>query len=97
MNFLSASQLLIWSRTDVFDRAERALRTLFEEILGAGQQSGEIRVDLRIEPMADVLTELTFSYANRQFVTRKAIPTKLGEGIIAVVLGGVSGTPVRPA
>jgi len=91
------AQLLIGSRIDVCGRAERALRPLFEEILGVGPQSVEIRVDLRIEAVADVLTKRTFSYANRQFVTGQAILTELGRGASPWSSGVSPAPPVRPA
>ena len=81
------SQLLISTQSDVWDRACRALRDLTTEILKAGVEAGEVRVDLPIEAMADLLTEIHFAFANRQLHTGQAV--EHAEAISACMLGGV--------
>ena len=62
------AQLLLSTQGDAWDRACLELQRLIEEILTEGIETGEVRSDLPVEHMADLLTEIHFAYANRQLL-----------------------------
>ena len=83
------SQLLLSTQSEVWDRACRALQDLVERLLRAGVERGEVRADVPVEHMADLLTELQFAYANRQILTGAAIAPEIVDALAASMLGGV--------
>ena len=54
-----------------------------------GVETGEVRSDLPIEHMADILTEIHFAYANRQLTTGLIVSADLADSIVSSMLGGV--------
>jgi len=87
------SQLLLSTQSDVWDRACRALQQLIEQILTRGIEAGDVRSDLPVEAMADLLTEINFAYAKRQLATGIAIETDHAEALAACMLDGVTRRP----
>jgi AcrR family transcriptional regulator len=75
------SQLLLSTRSDVWDRACRALEGLIEQILRRGIEAGEVRSDIPVEHMADLLTEINFVYTNRQLHTGRPVKAELLEDV----------------
>lgn len=91
------SQLLLSTQSGVWDRACRALRDLMEQILRRGVAAGEVRTDVPIEPMADLLTEISFVYTNRQLHTGMAIGRPLAENVLLCLTAAVApSAPARP-
>lgn len=84
------SQLLLSTRSDVWDRACQALKRLVEEILRRGVEAGEVRIDVSVEHMADLLTEINFVYTNRQLHTGRAIAGELAEDVARCISAAVS-------
>ncbi|MBJ17904.1 MAG: hypothetical protein CL933_00635 [Deltaproteobacteria bacterium] len=87
------SQLLLSTQSGIWDRACQALRSLIEQILRRGIEAGEVRSDVCVEHMADLLTEINFVYTNRQLHMGTAIETDLAEDIARCMFAAV--TPVR--
>jgi AcrR family transcriptional regulator len=87
------SQLLLSTQSDVWDRACDALRRLIEGILRDGIEAGEVRSDVPVEHMADLLTEISFAFTNRQLLTGIAVEIDRAESIAACMLGGVMRPP----
>jgi len=87
------SQLLLSTQSDIWDRACDALRELIAEVLVRGVEAGEVRTDLPIEAMADLMAEMNFAYANRQLHTGEAIPGDRVDAIVACMLDGVFRAP----
>ena len=83
------TQLLLTSETDVIERGSNALRQLIREILRRGVRVGEIRRDVAIEHMADLLTEIHLAYADRVVIEDAALAPSLSEGILECMLTGV--------
>jgi len=83
------TQLLLATETDVIERGSRALRGLIEEILRSGAEAGEIRADVEIEHMADLLTEIHLAYTDRVVIEDAPLDPTLSEGILACILTGV--------
>ena len=54
------SQLLLSTQSSVWTRACAALRDLIEQILRRGIVAGEVRTDIPVEQMADLLTVIRF-------------------------------------
>ncbi len=83
------TQLLLTTRTDVIERGSRALRRLIEEILRAGVEAGEVRCDIEIEHMADLLTEIHLAYTDRVVIEDAPLKPALSNGILECILTGV--------
>ena len=83
------TQLLLATESDVIERGSRALRGLIEEILRRGAEQGEIRADIRVEHMADLLTEIHLAYTDRVVIEDAPLDPTLSEGILACILTGV--------
>jgi AcrR family transcriptional regulator len=83
------TQLLITTQSDVSDRAVAALQRLVEEILRRGVAAGEVRSDLEVAHMADLLTEIHFAYANRQLLTGIPVPDALAQDLVEGMLSAV--------
>lgn len=84
------SQLLLSTQSDVWDRACGAMRSLIEQILRRGSEAGEVRTDVPVEHMADLLTEINFVYTNRQLHTGLAIGSALAEDVARCMVGAVA-------
>ena len=84
------SQLLLSTQSDVWDRACDALRELIVWILRRGIEAGEVREDIRVDHMADLLMEINFVYTNRQLHTGMAIGDGLAEAVSRCLFGAVS-------
>ena len=83
------TQLLLSTQSEVLDRGSAALRHLIEEILRLGVRSGEVRADVEIEHMADLLTEIHVAYTDRVVITGAPLDPALTEGILECMLRGV--------
>jgi len=83
------TQLLLTTRTNVIERGSRALRRLIEEILRQGALAGEVRCDVEIEHMADLLTEIHLAYTDRVVIEDAPLTSSLSNGILACILTGV--------
>ena len=90
------SQLLLSTQSDVWDRACDALRALIAQLLRRGVEAGEVRSDIRVEHMADLLTEINFVYTNRQLHTGLAIGSDLAEDVSRCLFGAVASTTRDP-
>lgn len=83
------TQLLLETESDVIDRGARALRHLIEEILRQGVADGEVRSDLEIQHMSDLLTEIHLTYTDRVVIEDAPLDPALSEAILACMLSGV--------
>jgi AcrR family transcriptional regulator len=83
------TQLLLSTRSEVLDRGAAVLRQLIEEILRRGTRAGEVRSDVEIGHMADLLTEIHVAYTDRVVITGAPLDTLLAEGILECMLRGV--------
>jgi AcrR family transcriptional regulator len=84
------SQLLLYSYSDVLDRGTSTLRSVIRDVLARGIADGEIRRDLDLEPMVDVITEVCEGFADRLMSGRTPdADPKLLETIVETVLHGV--------
>jgi AcrR family transcriptional regulator len=83
------SQLLLSTQGEVWDRACLELRQLIEAMLREGIEAGEVRDDLPVTHMADLLTEIHFVYANRQLITGTAVEPVFAASLVESMLGGV--------
>lgn len=86
------TQLLLASETDVIERGASALRELIEGILRRGLEAGEIRDDVDVEHMADLLTEIHLTYSDRVVIEDAPLAPSLSAGIVACMLRGVLST-----
>lgn len=84
------SQLLLSTQSGVWDRACTAMQDLIAQILRRGIEAGEVRVDVPVDHMADLLTEINFVYINRQLHTGRAIGDELAENVARCLVGAVS-------
>jgi len=89
------SQLLLSTQSDVWDRACDALRERIAWILRRGIEAGEVRDDIRVDHMADLLMEINFVYTNRQLHTGMAIDDELAEAVSRCLFGAVSARAPR--
>ena len=86
------AQLVLQGWSDVVERATTQWKQEIEAILRDGVESGEIRDDLDVESMADVIGELTLAYGNRAVLGDiDARSRRGGDSAIAVLLDGVCG------
>lgn len=83
------TQLLLATETDVIERGSRALRRLIEEILRRGVERGEVRTDLGVAHMADLLTAIHLAYTDRVVIEDAPLEPALSEAIVACTLRGV--------
>lgn len=83
------TQLLLASETDVIERGSRALRRLIEEILRRGVVQGEIRQDLAVEHIADLLTTIHLAYSDRVVIDDASLDPRLSDAVIRCMLTGV--------
>jgi AcrR family transcriptional regulator len=91
------TQLLLSTQSEVLERGSAALRHLIREILRRGARSGEVRADVQIDHMADLLTEIHVAYTDRVVITGAPLDPALSEGILACMLRGVLCQCERPA
>jgi len=59
------SRLLLASYSDVVERTNATLKAQIEQCLRCGIDSGEVRLDLPIDAMADAVTEIHLAYVER--------------------------------
>ncbi len=86
------AQLVLQGWSDVVERATTQWKQEIEGILRDGVESGEIRGDLDVESMADVIGELTLAYGNRAVLGDVDARSRGGgDSAIAVLLDGVCG------
>ncbi len=83
------TQLLLATQSEVIDRAAAALRRLIEEILHRGATAGEVRADVEIDHMADLLTEIHVAYTDRVVISGAPLDPALAEGVLECMLRGV--------
>jgi len=83
------TQLLLLTQGEVLDRGSAALRHHIEEILRRGASAGEVRADVQIEHMADLLTEIHVAYTDRVVITGAPLAPALADGILQCMLRGV--------
>lgn len=87
------SRLLLQGTSDVLDRGTATLRSVIAQVIERGVRSGQLRGDLALEPMVDVVTELCEGFASR--LTSGRAPEaddRLLEALIQTLLHGL----VRP-
>lgn len=90
------SQLLLYTYSDVLDRGTATLRRVIQEVLERGASESQVRGDLDLARVADVITELCEGFANRLLAGHPADPALL-ETMIETVLHGVVGDrPTNP-
>jgi AcrR family transcriptional regulator len=89
------TQLLLATQTDVIERGTSALRGVIEEILRRGATSGEVRSDVAIEHMTDLLTEIHLAYTDRVVITGAPLGPSLIEGVLECTLRGVLSASTR--
>ncbi len=86
------AQLVLQGWSDVIEHATTRWKQEIEAILRDGVESGEIRGDLEVESMADVIGELTLAYGNRAVLGDDDARSRSGgDSAIAVLLDGVCG------
>ncbi len=92
------AQLVLQGWSDAIERATEQWKREIELILRDGIESGEIRGDLDVESMADVIGELTLAYGNRAVLDSDRVPSRsLENTAVAVLLDGVCGNAaLRP-
>ncbi len=83
------TQLILSTETDVIERGARALRRLIEEILRRGVAQGEVRADVEVEHMADLITAIHLAYTDRVVIEDAPLDPSLSEAIVACMLTGV--------
>ncbi len=83
------TQLLLATQSEVIDRGAAALRRLIEEILRRGATAGEVRADVQIDHMADLLTEIHLAYTDRVVISGAQLDPTLVEGVLECMLRGV--------
>ncbi len=83
------TQLLLATQSEVIDRGTAALRRLIEEILHRGATAGEVRADVQIDHMADLLTEIHLAYTDRVVISGAQLDPTLVEGVLECMLRGV--------
>jgi hypothetical protein len=84
------AQLVLQGWSDVVEHATTQWKQEIEAILRDGVESGEIRGDLDVESMADVIGELTLAYGNRAVLGENDARSGRGaDSAIAVLLDGV--------
>ena len=83
------TQLLLSTRTDVIERGTDALRGLIGEILRRGVESGDVRVDVEVAHMVDLLTEIHLAYTDRVVISGAPLAPSLVRGVLACMLRGV--------
>ena len=83
------SQLHLSTQGDAWGRALAALRDLVQGLLRSGVERGEIRADLPVEHMADLLTEVHLSFANRQILTGNPVGVDAAEALATCMIEGV--------
>ena len=57
--------------------------------------AGEVREDIRVDHMADLLMEINFVYTNRQLHTGMAIGDELAEAVSRCLFGAVAASAPR--
>ena len=87
------SQLVRYAYGDVLDRGTATLRRVVQTVLEQGAAAGEIRGDLDLSRVADVVTELCEGFANRLLAGHPADPALLETLIETVLHGVVRGPP----
>jgi AcrR family transcriptional regulator len=90
------TQLLLSTETDVIERGSRALRRLIEEILRRGIEAGEVRTDIELDHIADLLTTIHLAYSDRVVIEDAPLDPALSDGIVACVLTGILSARDRP-
>lgn len=84
------SQLMLANYSDVLDRGTNTLREVIVTCLERGVAEGEIRADIELANVAEVITELCVSFVNRLLSSRdSAENSQLLETVIETVLFGV--------
>ena len=83
------TQLLLSTQTDVIERGTEALRGVIEEILRRGVECGEVRADVEVSHMVDLLTEIHLAYTDRVVISGAPLPPSLVRGVLACMLRGV--------
>jgi len=87
------TQLLLETETDVIERGSSALRNLIHQILLRGVDAGEVRRDVEIAHMADLLTAIHLAYTDRVVIHDAPLDPALSDGILACMLTGVLAAP----
>ena len=86
----SESQLMLAGYSDVLDRGTATLRRVLRETLERGVRTGDVRRDLDVDRMADVITEVCVRFGDRLLSSeRDAGETELLDAIIETLLHGV--------
>ena len=92
------SQLMLTGYSDVLDRGTQTLRRVVSEVLERGVRDGDVRTDLDLGNMADVITEVCVRFGDR--LVSGDFPEEQGdllEAVIETLLHGVVvHRPARP-
>jgi AcrR family transcriptional regulator len=84
------SQLMLAGYSDVLERGTETLRRVLKDTLDRGVRSGEVRTDLDLVSMADVITEVCVRFADRMVSGDLCHePTELLEAVVETLLHGV--------
>lgn len=83
------TQLLLATQSDVIERGTAALRGVIDGILRRGVASGEVRRDVAVAHMTDLLTEIHLAYTDRVVISGAPLAPSLVEGVLACMLHGV--------
>ncbi len=84
------SQLMLSGYSDVLERVTAILRNVLREALGRGVRDGDVRSDIDLESMADVVTEVCVGFGDRLLSGNVGgRENELLDAIIETVLFGV--------
>jgi TetR/AcrR family transcriptional regulator len=83
------TQFLVTVHSDVNARAVADLTRMLEDILERGQAAGDVRNDIAVLHMADLLTEMHYAYANRQLITGVPVEGALAEDLVQAMWSAV--------
>jgi AcrR family transcriptional regulator len=84
------SQLMLAGYSDVLERGTETLRRVLRDTLERGVRSGDVRTDLDLASMADVITEVCVRFADRMVSgDLRQERTELLEAVVETLLHGV--------
>lgn len=85
------AQMMLAEETDVTARGEEALRALIAEILENGVSRGEVRVDVALDHMVDLITQVHLAYTTRAVRSGAPLDRGLVSALTACLLHGIIG------
>jgi len=87
--FTRDTEWMLATHSDVIERGSAVLRRLIEQILQRGLAAGEVRSDLQIEDMADLVLEIHLAYTTRIVVGGAPPGPRLVAATIECMLSGM--------